>query len=335
MGERTLAVRLDKLQRKAAWYKVILLVIIAGLVGGGIYFHKHKKAPPLLWETAIATKGDLQVTILCTGSVDPENRVGIRPPVAGRVEEVLVQEGDLVKKGQTLAWMSSTERAALLDAASAQGPKVLAQWQEMYKATPILAPIDGTIIKRDVESGQTFSSSDEILVMSDRLSVKAQVDETDIAQVHRGQDAVITLDAYPDQEILGKVDKIAFDATTSNNVTVYIVDVIPQKTPDFMRSGMTANVKLNVAQAKDVLIIPAAAIIYDDGKTFVQKRRKNQGPGEKIPVQVGLSDGKQVAVAGIEEGTEIVYASSNFLLNTKSSANANPLAPGGPKGKKK
>ncbi|MBP5297472.1 MAG: efflux RND transporter periplasmic adaptor subunit [Bacteriovoracaceae bacterium] len=335
MGERTLAVRLDKLQRKAMWYKVILGIVIVAVIGSGLYFYKHKKVPPLLWETAVATKGDLQVTILCTGSVDPENRVEIRPPVAGRVEEVLVQEGDRVKKGQTLAWMSSTERAALLDAASAQGPKVLAQWQEMYKATPILAPIDGTIIKREVESGQTFSSTDQILVMSDRLSVKAQVDETDIAQVHRNQAAIITLDAYPNQEIQGRVDKIAFDATTSNNVTVYIVDVIPQKTPDFMRSGMTANVKLQVEQAKDVIIIPAAAILYEDGKTFVQKRSKNRGPGEKVPVQVGLSDGKQVAVQGLEEGTEIVYVSSNFLLNSKSAANANPLSPGGPKGKKK
>ena len=334
MGERTLAVRLDKLQRKAAWYKVIVIIMVVGVIGGGIFFLRHKKAPPILWESAIATKGDLQVTILCTGSVDPENRVEIRPPVAGRVEEVLVQEGDKVKKGQTLAWMSSTERAAMLDVASAQGPKVLAQWQEMYKATPILAPIDGTIIKRQVESGQTFSSTDEILVMSDRLSVKAQVDETDIAQVHRGQAAIITLDAYPDQEILGRVDKIAFDATTSNNVTVYIVDVIPQKTPDFMRSGMTANVKLNVAQAKDVIIIPAAAVTYEDGKTFVQQRGKHRGPGEKIPVQLGLSDGKQVAVAGIEEGTEIVYASSNFLMNRASTGNSNPLSPG-PKGKKK
>ena len=131
------------------------------------------------------------------------------------------------------------------------------------------------------------------------------------------------------------MDKIAFDATTSNNVTVYIVDVIPQKTPDFMRSGMTANVKLQVEQAKDVIIIPAAAILYEDSKTFVQKRSKNRGPGEKVPVQVGLSDGKQVAVQGLEEGTEIVYVSSNFLLNSKSAANANPLSPGGPKGKKK
>ena len=335
MSEKTLAVRLATLQRKARWYKIFALLGGLAVAATALFLYQHKKAPPVLWEMATAARGDLQVTILCTGSVDPENRVEIRPPVAGRVEEVLVHEGDIVKKGQILAWMSSTERAAMLDVASAQGPKVLAQWQELYKATPILAPINGTVIKREVESGQTFSTNDEIIVMSDRLSVKAQVDETDIAQVHRGQKAVITLDAYPNQEIAGKVDKIAFDATTSNNVTIYIVDVIPEKTPDFMRSGMTANVSLEVKRANDVVMIPLSAVSYEEGKAYVQRPHKNHpGPGEKVFIKTGLSDGKNIAVQGLEEGDTIVYASTSFLFNQSKGGNSNPLSPG-PPGKKR
>src|SRR6185295_1884406 len=107
---------------------------------------------------------------------------------------------------------------------------------------PVLAPIDGTIILRNVQQGQTFAGTDALFVMSDRLTVKAQVDETDIAQVALKQAAKITLDAYPQKEFPASVDKIAYDATTVNNVTTYIVDVLPENTPDFLRSGMTANV---------------------------------------------------------------------------------------------
>ncbi|HTL12039.1 MAG TPA: efflux RND transporter periplasmic adaptor subunit, partial [Bdellovibrionota bacterium] len=182
-------------------------------------------------------RGRIQVTILATGTVQPENRLEIKPPVAGRVEDVLVREGAHVRKGQVLAWMSSTERAALLDAARAQGPEELKRWEADYKPTPILAPIDGTIILRNVESGQTFTNSDSVFVMSDRLTVKAQVDETDISQIKLRQKGRIVLDAYPDQEVPGDVDQIAYDAKTVNNVTTYDVDVLPERTPAFMRSG--------------------------------------------------------------------------------------------------
>ena len=93
--------------------------------------------------------------------------------------------------------------------------------------------------------------------MSDRLTVKAQVDETDIAEIHLKQRAEIVLDAYPDRAIPARVDQIAYEAKTVNNVTTYIVDVLPDKTPSFMRSGMTANVTFLTADKKGVLLVPA------------------------------------------------------------------------------
>src|SRR4051812_46219417 len=212
--------------------------LIAGGVGYKVYTAQSSK---LSYRPAQIRKGEMKITILSTGVVQPENRVDIKPPIAGRVEKVLVNEGDVVKKGQVIAWMSSTERAALLDAASARGEDELKQWEEMYKPTPILAPIPGTIIARNVESGQTFTVSDAILSMSDRLTVKAQVDETDIAEIKLKQTASIVLDAYPRAQIEAVVDQIAYDAKTVNNVTTYVVDVLPTTTPKYMRSGMTAN----------------------------------------------------------------------------------------------
>jgi macrolide-specific efflux system membrane fusion protein len=112
----------------------------------------------------------------------------------------------------------------------------------MYQAAPIVSPINGTIISRNAEAGQTITTSDAILVMSDLLIVKAQVDETDMAQIKLKQEAEIILDAYPKTTIPAKVDKIAYEAETVNNVTNYKIDLIPHHPTELMRSGMTANV---------------------------------------------------------------------------------------------
>src|SRR3990167_10901892 len=65
--------------------------------------------------------GNIQSVISTTGAVQPQNRLEIKPPISGRVDEILVKEGEKVKVGQILAWISSTERAAIMDVARAQG----------------------------------------------------------------------------------------------------------------------------------------------------------------------------------------------------------------------
>jgi macrolide-specific efflux system membrane fusion protein len=282
-----------------------------------------------------AVKGSLSVTILSTGLVKPENKLEIKPPIAGRVESVLVKEGAKVRKGQTLAWMSSTERAAMLDAATARGPEELKKWEELYRPTPILAPINGTIIQRNVESGQTFATNDAVLVMSDRLTIKAQVDETDLAQIKLGQKATIGLDAYAGDEIRGTVDQIAYDATTVNNVTTYVVDVLPDTTPPHMRSGMTANVTFVVNARENVLTVPADAIKVEEGKMVILV----EDPQTKLPVkrvvQTGATDGKKTEILeGLKEGEAVMVVSFNGLGERKTNA-ANPFMGGPPNRAKK
>jgi macrolide-specific efflux system membrane fusion protein len=153
------------------------------------------------------------------------------------------------------------------------------------------------------------------------------VDETDIAQIHLKQKATIVLDAYPDQPIPARVDQIAYDATTVNNVTVYIVDVLPDKTPAFMRSGMTANVSFESASAKSVLVLPSAAIRTREGTSYVllAPPEKKARPVEK-EVQTGLSDGKRVqVVSGVAEG-DVVLVSEPSMTDSASQG-SNPFSP--------
>ncbi len=280
--------------------KVILAVVLAALCVVSLYFGLKKGVEGGITKEVEVIKGDIDVTVLATGVVQPENRVDIKPPINGRVETILVQEGARVTRGQTLALMSSTERAALMDAARSKGEAEVKIWEEMYKPTPILAPITGTIIQRNLESGQSFTSSDAVLVMSDRLIVKASVDETDIATVKVNQPARVVLDAYSDKPMQAKVIRIAYDAKTVNNVTTYEVEVLPEQVPPFMRSGMTANVTFEIRSKKDVIIIPRSAV---HGRETTQVWVKDKD-GEKTErrIELGENDNRMVeVVSGLAE----------------------------------
>lgn len=320
----------EKLSIRNRWFMgcliVLLFVILALVFGGG-------DDPKITYQTVTVERGDLNTVILSTGVVQPENRLEIKPPISGRTEMILVDEGDIVKKGQILLWMSSTERAALLDAARARGPEELKRWEGFYRATPVMAPIDGTIILRNIEPGQTFTTADAVLTMSDRLTIQGQVDETDIAQVQLKQPAKIILDAYPNTEIPGAVDKIAYDAKTVNNVTTYIVDVLPDETPEFMRSGMTANLSFLTESKAGVLLVPTAAIKTRAGNSVVLTPATGISVQPKeVAIKTGITDGKRTEVLlGLTEGDKILMPQ---LKGKGNGGGSSPFSPyGKPKGK--
>ena len=135
------------------------------------------------FKTVTVGRDDLQITVLATGNVQPQNQLAVLPPIAGRIEKIFVREGDYVKKGQKLMELSSSERATLLDEAASKGPDVLAHWEQLYQATPLLAPENGQIIYLPTVPGQIVSTSVSLMVMSDHLIVNTQGDESDLAQV--------------------------------------------------------------------------------------------------------------------------------------------------------
>jgi macrolide-specific efflux system membrane fusion protein len=272
--------------------------------------------------------GTIQVTISTTATVTPENRLQIKPPVNGRVEKILVQEGDYVKAGQILALMSSTERATVLDAARAQSKDQLAYWEQVYKPTPLIAPINGQVIVQTVQPGQTVTTSDAVTVLSDRLIVQAQVDETDIGKVKVGQRADISLDAYPDTKVEGKVDHIYYESTIINNVTIYEVNILPKRVPAIFRSGMSANVNIIEQRKENVLLIPLEGVKQDTQGSFVFV---GQGTGEKPAkrrVQLGIADDKNVEiVSGLSETDQVVITTQNYQPTKDTGAGTNPFMP--------
>ncbi|MEE9369394.1 MAG: HlyD family efflux transporter periplasmic adaptor subunit [Pontiella sp.] len=240
---------------------IIAIIVIAG---GAYWFFgsksKQMESTKPTYDRAKVEVRDLRTVVESTGEVQPRNRLDVKPPIAGRLEELLVDEGVEVDKGQILGWISSTERATLLDAALATSKDELAYWEELYKPSPLISPLKGTIIARNFEPGQSIGVNDAVVVIADDLIVVANLDETDIGLIKLEQNAEARLEAYPDNEFFCIVEKIAYDASTVQNVTMYEVDIRSDRLPPFARSGMTANLEFVIEERKGVLAVSASAI---------------------------------------------------------------------------
>lgn len=314
---------------KWRWWGIGLAVLA---VAAGLWWSRARMgtSEPNAVRTVNPYLGSIRLTVTTTGTVQPQNRLEVKPPIAGRVEQILVKEGNTVRRGQTLAWLSSTERAALLDAARAQGEESLAAWSEAYKPAPVISPITGTVIVRGVEPGQTVAASDVLLVLSDRLIVKAQVDETDIGKLKVGQAATLTLDAYPDIHTPARVDHIAYESKVVNNVTIYELDLLPLKVPTVFRSGMSANADIVLASKENVLLVPKEAIRQSNGRSQVFLATGPGQPPRPRIVELGLTDEKAAEVlSGVAAGDTLVIPSTdlNLLKSKRREEKTNPFMP--------
>lgn len=311
--------------------KLLLIssVVVVSLIGIGHSCKMQRSAEKNIISQEISPEiGDIRLTVKTTGVVEPQTRLEIKPSINGRVEEILVKEGSKVKKGDILAWMSSTERAALVDAATSKGKQAQEYWEDVYKRTPIISPIDGDVIVRSFEPGQTITTSEPILVISDRLIVSAQFDETDIGRVKIGQAAGISLDAYPGNTIKGRVDHIAYESELVNNVTIYDVDIVPHEVPAFFRSGMSANVEVIEKAQRGVILIPVGAIHDEEGRKFVMVKKKRGNGTEKRRIKVGLTDaGNAEIISGLSISDIVIVKGRKYLPLKKRETGANPFMP--------
>ncbi|KPK41988.1 MAG: hypothetical protein AMJ78_03995 [Omnitrophica WOR_2 bacterium SM23_29] len=305
----------------------VVVIVILGIIAVSMTKLKQKKSFDEMVKDIAPVISSIRTFISSTGTVLPKNRLEIKPPVNGRIERILVQEGDKVKIGQNLALMSSTERAALLDAARGKGEQALQYWEETYKPIPLPAPIDGEVIVAKAQPGQTVTTSDAVVVLSDRLIVRAQVDETDIGKITPDMKAVITLDAYPDTKIKASVEHIYYESKTVNNVTVYEVDLIPQEVPLFFRSGMNTTVDFIEQSKENILLIPVGAVYKENEENYVLIKQNNGKEPLKTRVTLGISDDKNVEVlSGITENDRIMLKTKKYSL-PESTTGTNPFMP--------
>jgi macrolide-specific efflux system membrane fusion protein len=289
-------------------YIIVAVIVVAGCIT--VYLALKWRAGQPVFDYIQVDRGEMRVTLRESGVIEPEHRLSITPPISGRVDTIDVVNGAEVKQGQVLALMSSTDRAALIDAARSAGSKEYQFWESIYKPAPLLAPLDGRIIAIDVVPGEVVVAAQTVFAMSDHLIAQANVDETDLEHIWLGQKCDITLEGFPDAKLSGKVHDIAYDSTTVNNVTTYLVNVFLDNTPKYVVSGLSTDLFFHVSDRPKVLRIPTDAVT-PDGQVLVIKAPDTQPVLRNI--QVGATDGTYTeVVSGLNEGDWI--ARQRFTL---------------------
>ena len=189
--------------------------------------------------------------------------------------------------------------------------------------TKIIAPVDGTIIKRAIDVGQpvaaSFQAPELFTIAQDlkKMQIEVNVSEADIGKVKAGQKVEYTLDGYPDATFHGKVTQVRLDSTTTSNVVTYTVIVSVDNEDLKLKPGMTANVSIITSQSKDVLCAPSVALKYTpetSGRKYKQQGiwvLKGNEP-VRIPVKEGASDDSNVEIITkeLKVGDKVIVGST-------------------------
>src|SRR5229473_1411565 len=150
----------------------------------------------------------------------------------------------------------------------AQAAAALSQAQTNLKYTKIVSPIDGVVVDRQYDVGQTVAASFQAPTLFSiaqdltKMQVQADVDQSDIGRIAVGQTARFTVDSYPDQEFRGRISQIRLNASVTQNVVTYPVIIEVPNPDEKLRPKMTANVTIDVATVQDVLRIPNSALRF-------------------------------------------------------------------------
>jgi macrolide-specific efflux system membrane fusion protein len=324
---------------KKLW--LVLIPLVVALTA--FYYFRDKSAngsQQATFETVQVRRGNIEVKVLSTGTVEPHTRVEVGSPVNGRVEKVLVDEGDMVKEGDVLAWISSEDRIALLDAARSalesareandtEADREAKAGYEVadkaYRPVPLTNSIRGEVISRTCEPGQNVSTATPLFAIADRLVATVQVDEADIGKIRQGQRAWVVLDAFPDERVQAKVSKISREGKLVSDVVEYDVMVEALRVPAHWASGMTANVEFSVASKENVLVLPRSALVEEDGRQFVTV---GAGAPVRRQIRTGITDGKTVEILdGLNEGDSVLLTKAGSSGQSESDSRSTRRMP--------
>lgn len=427
----------------------LLLVLIAGIVGAGVYFLKPQGSGASLFRTVPVERGDLHAAISATGTVQPEEVIDVGAQVAGKIVSFgrdssgrPVDYGSQVEQGMVLAqiddslysadaaqtraqveqakagvkraeadlgqlqarlvqaereWnrakklgpsdaLSKSDFDAALSAfevakanlevgkaslgqargSLAQAEASLKRAQQNLDYCTIISPVKGVIIDRRVNIGQTVVASlnapSLFLLAKDlrRMQVWVAVNEADVGSIFPSQSVNFTVDAFPGEVFTGEVGKVRLNASMTQNVVNYTVEVITDNSNNRLLPYLTANVKFMLASRDNVLLVPNAALRWipqpnqidsesragaespKPSMVSTQRESKNaeglaggqvwvttpEGFVKPLPVRVGMSDGimTEIESDSLTEGTQVVIGEQRSGT-VSAPATASPFTP--------
>jgi RND family efflux transporter MFP subunit len=310
------------------------VLLLAGIAAAGAI--AWRRAGPVTVEVVRPTRGPAVDAIYATGTVEPTVMLPIAPRIAGRLATLNVDEGANVKAGQVLARLDATDLESTVDELAARArfaADQLRRTEELVKRgvaaaidldrarseadaanaslrraraqrdfAALIAPANGTIIRRDGEIGQYIPAGQPVFYLSccAPLRVTAEVDEEDIPRVRIGQPVVLRADALPGRTYDGSVAEITpkgDPVARSYRVRIRVPE------PDGLQVGMTMDANLVVSERQNALLVPTSAIRDAAVWTVVDGRLRRQ------PLRVGVSGPARTEVlSGLADDAIVVVA---------------------------
>ncbi len=383
-----------------------VVILLLGIIFGG-------GPGKIQYATETVQKSNLVITVIATGNLQPTNQVEVGSEISGLVTEVLVDNNDVVERGQVLAKIDTSRLAETLNQSKAslisaqaslaqeqatlsQRKSVLARYEEVYrlsagkvpsateldiaradlarssaatniaranvekaradlssnttqfgKAT-IVSPVNGVVLSRSIDPGQTVAASFNAPVLFQiaenlsRMRLEVKVDEADVGQVIKGQQARFEVDAFPGREFTATVARVDVGAnsnsatgTTSGTVISYAALLDVDNKDLALRPGMTASATITTAERKNVLLVPNAALRFTPPQTSKKSGLSilpSGPPGESNAKEVGsdLGRGSRRTIYVLAEDGNItpVAVVLNFSNGSMTEVTSDALKPG-------
>jgi HlyD family secretion protein len=396
---------------RARWRRRVVAGLALALGIGLFLLARHDTGPAVRYLTEPATRGELVVTAIATGTLQPIQSIDVGSELSGTVATVLADENDVVKRGQLLAELDTsrlqdavirseatvraaegqvaqaratvaetTANVARLQRLSEQSGGMLPSRTELESAEAALlraqaneataraqeaqaraalktdqtnlgkaqirSPVDGVVLTRKVEPGNTVvaaMNTPVLFVVAEdltRMELQVKVDEADVASVRPGQHADFTVAAWPGRRFPATIERVGLGSTITDNVVTYKTILQVENRDLALRPGMTATAAIVTARRDGALLVPNAALRFTppsrravpgSSGSFVSRllprppespRRPTQAalPGQHqvwvpgpdgpraVPLRIGVSNGRttEVLQGALRPGTEVI-----------------------------
>ena len=261
----------------------------------------------------------------------------------------LVPAADVDTADTTFRQAEASLKAA--EAQVTQARAALNQNRVNLNHTVIRSPVDGIVISRNVDVGQTVAASMSaptlFVIANDltRMQVDASVDEADIGRIHTGKHVTFRVDAYPAEVFTGVVAQVRLEPVVQQNVVSYVTVIDVRNPEGQLKPGMTANVSIEVARADAVLKVPNAALRFQPSAGTVARATANDTPRSAqvwtlregqlaaVPVRTGISDGTASAILDGDLTEHMAVVTGATATTTAPAASTtSPLIPQRPGG---
>jgi multidrug efflux system membrane fusion protein len=338
---------------------ILLLTVLAGCSNSGGQETDTTNSAPIAVRSAPVRDTVLARPIVAAGTVAPKDEISLSFKVGGVIEHIAVDPGDVVRAGQVLATLDLREIDAGLTKARSAAEKAerdlargrrlyadsvvtLAQMQDAETAAElaradlqaaafnrryavIVAPSNGTILRRSAESGETVSPGTTVLVLGSRARgsvVEVGLADRDAVLVHEGDPAVARFDALPDIEFQGRVSQIA--AAADPGTGTYAVEISLHQATD-LTAGLVGQVEIRPSNGAPTTVVPIEAILEADGAQATVYALSADGMrAERRRVTVAFIDGDRVAVARGLEGVSTVLTEGAAYVDEGSLVRVTP-----------